>query len=86
MSLASIELPLGVLGIIIGVIFGTSQWANSAEAVNYASAGTVMIAALPIIVGFNLVLAFLGHDIASVPRIPKHKYFQQLHDILEKKS
>lgn len=86
MSLASIELPLGVLGIIIGVIFGTSQWANSAEGLNYASAGTVMIAALPIIVGFNLILAFLGHDIASVPRIPKHKYFQQLHDILEKKS
>ena len=84
MSVASIELPLGVFGIIIGLIFGTSQWAASSEALGYASAGTVMISALPIILGFNLILAFLGHDIASVPRIPQHKNFQLLHDILEK--
>ena len=86
MSLASIELPVGVLGIIIGAIFGVRQWANAAEGLSYASAGTVMIAALPILVGFNLILAFLGHDIASVPRIPQHKNFQLLHDIMGKKS
>ncbi len=36
-------------------------------------AGTVMLAALPILMGVQLILAFLGYDIANVPRKPFHK-------------
>jgi hypothetical protein len=36
-------------------------------------AGTVMVAALPILMGAQLILAFLAYDIASVPRRPLHK-------------
>jgi hypothetical protein len=31
-----------------------------------------MISALPIIIGFQLVLAFLSYDIASTPKRPRH--------------
>ncbi|MGC8532316.1 MAG: hypothetical protein ACP5M1_09780, partial [Acidiphilium sp.] len=31
------------------------------------SSGTVMLAALPIILGLQLLLSFIGYDIASVP-------------------
>ena len=32
-----------------------------------------MVAALPVIMGVQLILAFLAYDIASVPRRPLHK-------------
>ena len=35
-----------------------------------ASAGTVMLAALPIIMGLQLLLGFVNYDMASVPATP----------------
>lgn len=37
-----------------------------------ASAGVVMLAALPVILGLQFILAFIGYDIASVPKKPLH--------------
>lgn len=73
MSLASIELPLGVASLLFGSVFGIVHWIG-AERHNLATpAGTVMLAALPVIMGVQLILAFLAYDIASVPRNPLHK-------------
>jgi glycosyltransferase involved in cell wall biosynthesis len=73
MSLASIELPLGVLLLVFGVVFGISHWVQSAHEQTSTPAGTVMLAGLPIIMGVQLILAFLAYDIAAVPRRPLHK-------------
>ena len=73
MSLASIELPLGLLLLISGGGFGVYHWINSLQEGIPTPAGTVMLAALPILMGAQLILAFLGYDIASVPRRPFHK-------------
>ena len=70
LSLASIQLPLGLLLLLFGVGFGGYHWLESASAGLPASAGTVMLAAMPLLVGIQLVLAFIGYDIASVPRRP----------------
>jgi len=70
MSLASIELPLGVFLLLYGIIFGISHWSRI-EGIP-TPAGTVMLSALPIILGTQFILAFLGYDIASVPRRPFH--------------
>jgi glycosyltransferase involved in cell wall biosynthesis len=72
MSLASIELPLGVLLFTFGVSFGGWQWFNAVRADIATPAGTVMLAALPTLMGLQLVLAFLSYDIASVPRRHRH--------------
>ena len=72
MSLASIELPVGLLMLSAGLVFGVSHWVNSVYTDIPTPAGTVMLSALPIIVGIQFILAFLGHDIASVPRRPFH--------------
>lgn len=72
MSLASIELPVGLLMLVSGVIFGTSHWINSMYTGLPTPAGTVMLSALPIILGIQFILAFLGQDIASVPRRAFH--------------
>ncbi len=73
MSLASIELPLGALLFVFGCIFGAYHWSISLQEGGATPAGTVMLAALPIIMGGQLILAFLGYDIANVPHRPLHK-------------
>jgi dolichol-phosphate mannosyltransferase len=73
MSLASIELPLGIGLILMGGSYGIWHWLTSASADVTTPAGTVMLAALPILMGVQLILAFLAYDIASVPRRPIHK-------------
>jgi dolichol-phosphate mannosyltransferase len=71
-SIGSIYLLFGVPILAFGIVFGLVEWVSHASSGAFASAGTVMVAALPIIVGFQLLLAFLGYDIANVPRTAIH--------------
>lgn len=73
MSLASIELPLGLSMLLFGLIFGVYHWVHSMISGQPSSSGTVMLSALPVIIGLQLILAFLGHDIRSVPNRPFHR-------------
>lgn len=73
MSLASIELPLGVMLFSGGTLFGAWHWLTSERENVLTPAGTVMLSALPILMGMQLMLAFLSNDIASVPKHPLHK-------------
>lgn len=72
MSVASLELPTGLLLVIAGSFFGLYSWSQYASAGLAASAGTVMLSAMPILVGVQLLLAFLNYDITTVPRRPIH--------------
>ncbi|WP_253306284.1 glycosyltransferase family 2 protein [unidentified bacterial endosymbiont] len=72
MSLASIELPLGLLLLLSGLIFGSLRWFNALPTGTPTPAGVVMLAALPMILGLQFILAFIGYDIASVPKKPLH--------------
>lgn len=73
MSLASLELPIGLVLLIWGSVFGLSHWVESSTSDMPTPAGTVMLSALPVIIGVQLLLAFIGHDIASGPRHPFHR-------------
>lgn len=77
MSLASIELPLGLILISFGLIYGAYNWVYSAQTYVATPAGTVMIASLPIIVGIQFVLGFIGYDVSSVPVRPIHKHIRK---------
>ncbi|MDO5055998.1 MAG: hypothetical protein Q4E06_01570, partial [Lautropia sp.] len=70
LSLASFQLPTGLALIAFGLIFGLYKWSLAAAAGVTASAGTVMLSAVPLLVGIELVLAFVGQDIQSVPQRP----------------
>ena len=72
MSLASIELPLGVALLVGGTGFGLWHWFSAASADVVTPAGTVMLAALPVLMGIQLILAFLAYDIATVPHRAIH--------------
>lgn len=71
-QLASLELVLGILLLVFGTVFGTVEWLASAHTGKTASAGTVMLSALPIIVGLQMILSAFNYDMANVPRRALH--------------
>jgi glycosyltransferase involved in cell wall biosynthesis len=72
MTLASIELLVGATLLIFGVVFGGVSWFNAVSNNRLAPLGTIMLAALPVLLGIQLLLAGLGFDIANVPKRPIH--------------
>lgn len=73
MSLASLELLAGSALMVGGLAYGLTNWFQSARTGDPTTAGTVMLAALPMLIGLQFILAFLSYDIASVPRRPIHR-------------
>lgn len=71
LSIASLNLIAGWLFLIFGVVFGLASWAAASSAGTPTSAGTVMLSALPSLMGFQLILSFMAYDIAAVPRRPR---------------
>jgi dolichol-phosphate mannosyltransferase len=71
-SVASINLVVGFALLLFGLIFGVTEWIAAAQRQVPASSGTVMLAALPVIIGSQLLLSFLSFDMANVPREPLH--------------
>lgn len=66
----SIELVLGVLLLCVGTIFGLVHWYQSSADGTPATTGTVMLAALPVILGFQLLLSAITFDTTNVPAKP----------------
>lgn len=66
-SLASIQLLLGMPMLLFGVIFGVLTWHQSITTGITATAGTVMLSALPIILGVEFLLSWLNFDVHSEP-------------------
>ncbi|MHC5133993.1 glycosyltransferase family 2 protein [Pseudomonas glycinis] len=73
MSIASIELPLGLLLFLFGTIYGGYHWISSLSSGEAAPSGTVMLSSLPIILGAQLILAFIAFDISALPKNALHK-------------
>lgn len=70
---ASVEIIAGTTLMAFGGLFGITQWLEGSRANARSSSGTVMIAALPVILGVQLVLAFLNYDVQNVPRDVLHR-------------
>jgi dolichol-phosphate mannosyltransferase len=70
MSIASIELIVGLLMFAFGLVYGGYYWVISVTSNIPTPTGIIMLAALLTILGFQLLLAFLAFDIASTPRRP----------------
>ncbi|MBL8862186.1 MAG: glycosyltransferase family 2 protein [Planctomycetes bacterium] len=66
----SVCLLLGVPLLAFGAVFGATEWILLRGSGQYASAGVVMIAAMPIILGAQLLLQAVTLDVQNVPREP----------------
>ncbi len=53
-----------------GVAYGSVHWIRGYQLDVLASPGTVMLAALPVVLGWQALLSFVHLDIANVPRQP----------------
>jgi dolichol-phosphate mannosyltransferase len=74
-SLATLEAMVGVILLIFGMLTGSTFWLRSYADGHAATAGQVMIAALPILSGTQLLLSALNFDMRNVPMLPQHKLF-----------
>ncbi len=69
-NVASLEIAIGLPLLLFGTVLGLVEWALALDQRTPATAGTVMLAALPIILGFQMLLAAIGFDIARRPTVP----------------
>lgn len=76
-SLATLELVAGVAFVCVGASAGALYWMQSFRTGVATTAGEVMLAALPIIVGIQLLLGFLSYDIANVPKTRLHDHLTE---------
>jgi dolichol-phosphate mannosyltransferase len=72
-SMASINLIAGLCAMVFGTVYGAIHWLHSLRTGEVASAGTVMLSALPLLIGVQLLLNFLSHDIALIPKTAIHR-------------
>ncbi|PWU23030.1 MAG: glycosyl transferase family 2 [Candidatus Rokuibacteriota bacterium] len=66
----SLFLVTGVPLVTAGLLFGLYHWIDSYRRHVATPTGTIMLAALPLILGFQLLLQALVLDVQSVPRRP----------------
>jgi hypothetical protein len=72
---ASLELVLGVLSAVFGIGYAI-HYVMTRQPGQAASAGVVMAAALPIILGAQFLLQALNFDVLNVPSRPIHPYLR----------
>jgi hypothetical protein len=68
----SLFLVLGLLLFLGGVSFGAAMWIRSGLRGLITTPGTVMLGAVPILLGFQLLLQAIVLDIQNVPKLPIH--------------
>jgi hypothetical protein len=68
----TVEIVLGILLLFAGTAFGALRWYMSGTSGVPATSGQVMLSALPILLGFQLLISAVAFDIANVPTIPLH--------------
>lgn len=69
-TIGSLYLLASILFISFGTGFGVIKWLDANRSAVATSGGTVMLAALPVILGFQFLLSFLAFDVANVARVP----------------
>ncbi len=69
-NIGSVYLVASLILIPFGILFGAGHWIEGEVTDTPATAGTVMLAALPLYIGVNTLLGFFNYDTSNVPRIP----------------
>lgn len=67
-SVASLYLLIGAPLTLFGLAFGAVRWIDAVSDARPATSGQVMFAALPILIGVQMVLNFIAYDVENEPR------------------
>ena len=76
-NVASLELVFGLFAILFGIGYA-AHYVTTRVAGQSASAGVVMAAALPVILGAQLLLQAVNFDVLNVPSRPIHPYLRTI--------
>ena len=68
--LASLEWVFGPVLLMFAIVFGLTNWIEARTLGIEASAGTVMLSALPFLAGLQLLLSAIGFDVDNQPTTP----------------
>lgn len=79
-NVATLELIFGAAFLAFGALYAL-HWIAVREPGQAASAGVVMAAALPVIIGVQLLLQAMNFDVVNVPTRPIHPYLRTLERI-----
>ena len=74
---ASLELVFGLFSLLFGLGYAASYLANRTPG-QAASAGVVMMAALPVILGAQFLMQAMNFDVLNVPSRPIHPYLNTI--------
>jgi dolichol-phosphate mannosyltransferase len=66
-TVASIQLLIGLCVSLFGAVLGLNSWLHSIRTNESSEPGTIVLVALLVIVGFQLLLNFVSYDMASSP-------------------
>ncbi|MFC1835256.1 glycosyltransferase family 2 protein [Thermodesulfobacteriota bacterium] len=67
-NMASVYILAGLPMFLFGLVFGTVEWISSIATGIPRTAGTIMVATLPIVLGFQMLLQAIQIDIDRVPK------------------
>lgn len=76
-NVGSAQLVTGLFGFLFGSVFGLYHWWRGVQLGAVTETGTIMIAILPMILGFQLLLSALHYDISVRNVNPVHKYYRR---------
>lgn len=74
MTAATFELIVGLILFVFGLCFGIVHWINALATATPTPLGTIMLSALPVLIGLQFLLGFLNFDVANVPSRPISKF------------
>jgi dolichol-phosphate mannosyltransferase len=69
-NIASLQLVFGAILLLFGLFYGAAKWLDASQTNIPASTGNVVLPALAIMLGFQLVLSFLNYDIENKQNYP----------------
>jgi dolichol-phosphate mannosyltransferase len=90
-NLCSLGLLIGIILMAYGTLVGFGAWAWYGSQDIPAPLGTIMLAVLPFIMGFQLLLCALMYDLLNVPKEPlqnklvgqnDHQELEKVHDVV----
>jgi glycosyltransferase involved in cell wall biosynthesis len=70
----TLQFLTGMLLLMVGAVYGGTQWYTASASGFPATPGTVMLAALPLLVGAQLLIAAFRYEVTNVPRRPLHPH------------
>ncbi|WP_454824712.1 glycosyltransferase family 2 protein [Paraburkholderia xenovorans] len=74
MTAATFELVIGTCLLTFGLAFGLKHWIKAIADSVPTPLGTIMLSALPVLIGLQLLLSFLNFDVANVPSRPISRF------------